>query len=38
MKLMFASDLHGSAVYVAQLLERMREEEPERLNLLGDLR
>ena len=37
MKLMFASDLHGSAVYVAQLLERMREEEPERLILLGDL-
>ena len=37
MKLMFASDLHGSAVYTEQLLERYRAEQPERLILLGDL-
>ena len=37
MKLMIASDLHGSAYYTAQLLEAYRREEPERLLLLGDL-
>ena len=37
MKLMIASDLHGSAYYVNLLCERMKAEAPERLVLLGDL-
>lgn len=37
MKLMFASDLHGSALCTEKLLERCRAEAPERLILLGDL-
>ncbi len=37
MKVMFASDLHGSEYYVGLLLRRMEEEKPERLVLLGDL-
>ena len=37
MKLMIASDLHGSAYYTRLLLERFRAEEAERLLLLGDL-
>ena len=37
MKLMFASDLHGSAVYTEKMLERFAAERPERLILLGDL-
>ena len=37
MKIMIASDLHGSAKYVRLLLERLAEEAPERLVLLGDL-
>ena len=37
MKLMFASDIHGSALYAKQLLARMEEEAPQRLVLLGDL-
>ena len=35
MKLMFASDIHGSALYAKQLLARMEEEAPQRLVLLG---
>ncbi len=37
MKLMIASDLHGSAYWVKKLFERMEEEQPEKLLLLGDL-
>ena len=37
MKLMIASDLHGSARYSELLLQRFRQEGAERLLLLGDL-
>lgn len=37
MKILFASDLHGSAVACRSLLERVRQEGAERLFLLGDL-
>ena len=37
MKLMIASDLHGSAYYTGALLERRAEENPEKLLLLGDI-
>ena len=37
MKLMIASDIHGSAVWCERLLEAWRREAPERLILLGDL-
>ena len=37
MKLMIASDLHGSAYDVKKLMDRYREESPHRLLLLGDL-
>ena len=37
MKLMIASDLHGSNYYVKKLMERFREEAPDKLLLLGDL-
>lgn len=37
MKLMIASDLHGSLAYTEELLARMDEERPEKLLLLGDL-
>ncbi len=37
MKLMIASDIHGSAYYCKKMLERYRKEEAERLLLLGDL-
>ena len=37
MKLMIASDLHGSDYYAEQLCARYLEESPERLVLLGDL-
>ena len=37
MKLMIASDLHGSAYWTELLLRRCDEERPERLLLLGDL-
>ena len=37
MKLMIASDIHGSAYYCKQLLEAMEREEAERLLLLGDV-
>ena len=37
MKLMIASDLHGSAYHVNELMEAFRREKPDRLLLLGDL-
>jgi putative phosphoesterase len=37
MKLMFASDIHGSAYYCEKMLEVYRKEKAERLILLGDL-
>ena len=36
MKLMIASDIHGSAFYCEQMLEAYRREEAVRLLLLGD--
>ena len=35
MKLMIASDLHGSAFYCRQLLAAMEREQPDKLLLLG---
>ena len=37
MKLMIASDIHGSAYYCEKMLEAFRKENAERLLLLGDL-
>ncbi|MCD7770766.1 MAG: phosphodiesterase [Oscillospiraceae bacterium] len=37
MKLMIASDIHGSAYYCKKLLERFKIEKPEKLILLGDI-
>ena len=37
MKLMIASDIHGSAHYCEKLLEAYKKEGAERLLLLGDL-
>ena len=37
MKLMIASDLHGSAFYCRQLLAAMECEQPDKLLLLGDI-
>ncbi|BCN32974.1 phosphodiesterase [Anaeromicropila herbilytica] len=37
MKLMFASDIHGSAFYCKQMIECYRIEKAEKLILLGDL-
>ena len=37
MKLMIASDIHGSALYCEKLLERYRHEAPDKLLLLGDI-
>lgn len=37
MKLMFASDIHGSAYYCRKMLEAYRMEKVERLVLLGDI-
>ena len=37
MKLMFASDIHGSALYCERMLEAFRREEAQRLCLLGDI-
>ena len=37
MKLMIASDLHGSAYYTQQLQRRYELEKPEKLILLGDI-
>ena len=37
MKLLIASDLHGSAYYTQMLLAREAQEAPEKLILLGDV-
>lgn len=37
MKLMFASDIHGSAYFCEKMLEAYQKEEADRLILLGDL-
>lgn len=37
MKLLVASDLHGSSTHVDTLFERIEEERPDRIVLLGDL-
>ncbi|MBQ8170605.1 MAG: phosphodiesterase [Oscillospiraceae bacterium] len=37
MKLMFASDIHGSALYCEKMLEAYRREGAEKLCLLGDI-
>ena len=37
MKIMIASDIHGSALYCGQLLEAFRREGADRLLLLGDI-
>ena len=37
MKLMIASDLHGSAYYTEKLLKAYEKEQPEKLLLLGDI-
>lgn len=37
MKLMIASDIHGSYLYCSKLLTRYNEEKPDRLVLLGDI-
>lgn len=37
MKLMIASDIHGSAYYCKKLLEAWKKEAPDKLVLLGDL-
>lgn len=37
MKLMIASDIHGSAHYCRKLVELFRKEQPDRLLLLGDI-
>lgn len=36
-KLLIASDIHGSAYYLKKLFERIHEEKPDRIFLLGDL-
>ena len=37
MKLVIASDIHGSAYYCRKLMERLEEEKEDRLILLGDV-
>ena len=37
MKLMIASDIHGSAKYCRKMVEAYRREKADRLLLLGDL-
>ena len=37
MKLMFASDIHGSAYYAEKMLDTFQKEQAENLILLGDL-
>lgn len=37
MKLMFASDIHGSALWCEKMLRTFEEEKPEKLCLLGDI-
>lgn len=36
-KLLIASDLHGSALWCRKLMERIEDEQPDRILLLGDL-
>ena len=37
MRLMIASDIHGSAYYCKKLMEAVKREHPDKLVLLGDL-
>ena len=37
MKIMIASDIHGSSLYCEKLLERYKEENCQKLLLLGDI-
>ena len=37
MRWMIASDIHGSAIYCEQMLDRYKDEQADRLILLGDL-
>ena len=37
MRLMIASDIHGSAYYCQEMIERFKEEEADKLLLLGDI-
>ncbi len=37
MKLMIASDIHGSGYFCEKLMDRYKEEKPDRLVLLGDI-
>lgn len=37
MKLLIASDIHGSAYYCEKLIERIKAEKPDRILLLGDI-
>ena len=37
MKIMIASDIHGSALYCCQLMQAIDREQPDKLLLLGDL-
>ena len=37
MKVMIASDIHGSSCYCGKMMERYAEEKPDKLLLLGDL-
>ena len=37
MKLMFASDIHGSELYCSRVLELYHQEQADKLILLGDL-
>ena len=37
MKLLIASDIHGSAYWCGRLMEEIRREDPDRVLLLGDL-
>ena len=37
MKLLIASDIHGSAFWCEKLMDIMKQEKPDKLILLGDL-
>ena len=37
MKLLIASDIHGSAYWCRRLMEQIESEQPDRISLLGDL-
>ena len=37
MRILIASDIHGSAYYLRQLLKRYQAEQPDKLLLLGDI-